>query len=154
MCPAAYETSRTAVGEFSFSAQAVVVASGGIGGNFDLVRQNWPASWGSPPQHMIAGVPDYVDGSMLEDHRGRGWTGDQSRSHVALSGGNSSTTPRSGATTAFGSSPGHRRCGWMPEGNAFRCRCFLASMRWVPASCDQQRLRLLLVCARPGDAVG
>ena len=63
--PHGVRTSRNAVGAFSFSAQAVVVASGGIGGNFDLVRQNWPASWGSPPQHMIAGVPDYVDGSML-----------------------------------------------------------------------------------------
>jgi uncharacterized protein len=63
--PRGVRTSRNAVGGFTFSAQAVVVASGGIGGNFDLVRQNWPASWGSPPQHMIAGVPDYVDGSML-----------------------------------------------------------------------------------------
>ena len=56
----------SAVGEFSFSAQAVVVASGGIGGNFDLVRQNWPRAYGEPPQTMIAGVPDYVDGSMIE----------------------------------------------------------------------------------------
>jgi predicted oxidoreductase len=54
------------VGEFSFSAQAVVVASGGIGGNFDLVRKNWPRAYGEPPQTMIAGVPDYVDGSMIE----------------------------------------------------------------------------------------
>jgi predicted oxidoreductase len=64
--PRGVRTSRTAVGEFSFSAQAVVVASGGIGGNFDLIRQNWPADWGPPPQRMIAGVPDYVDGSMLK----------------------------------------------------------------------------------------
>ena len=35
--------------EFSLSAPAVVVASGGIGGNFDLVRQNWPAGWGTRP---------------------------------------------------------------------------------------------------------
>jgi predicted oxidoreductase len=63
--PRGVRTSRNAVGDFTLSAQAVVVASGGIGGNFDLVRQNWPGSWGSPPQHMIAGVPDYVDGSML-----------------------------------------------------------------------------------------
>jgi predicted oxidoreductase len=63
--PHGVRTSRNPVGGFTLSAQAVVVASGGIGGNFDLVRQNWPASWGSPPQRMIAGVPDYVDGSML-----------------------------------------------------------------------------------------
>lgn len=54
------------VGEFSFTAQAVVIASGGIGGNFDLVRRNWPQAYGEPPTRLIAGVPDYVDGSMLE----------------------------------------------------------------------------------------
>jgi uncharacterized protein len=64
--PRGVQTSRTASGEFTFTAQAAVVASGGIGGNFDLVRQNWPAGSGSPPQRMIAGVPDYVDGSMLK----------------------------------------------------------------------------------------
>jgi uncharacterized protein len=63
--PRGVQTSRTAIGEFDFTAQAAVVASGGIGGNFDLVRQNWPTGWGSPAQRMIAGVPDYVDGSML-----------------------------------------------------------------------------------------
>ena len=57
---------RTEVGTFSFTAQAVVIASGGIGGNFDLVRAYWPiSSSGEPPKTMIAGVPDYVDGSML-----------------------------------------------------------------------------------------
>jgi uncharacterized protein len=64
--PRGVRTSRTPVGEFSFSAQAVVVASGGIGGNFDLIRQNWPTDWGPAPQRMIAGVPDFVDGSMLK----------------------------------------------------------------------------------------
>jgi predicted oxidoreductase len=64
--PRGVKTSQTQVGEFSLSAQAVVVASGGIGGNLDLIRQNWPNGWGPAPQHMIAGVPDYVDGSMLK----------------------------------------------------------------------------------------
>jgi predicted oxidoreductase len=64
--PRGVQTSRTAIREFSFSAQAVVVASGGIGANFELIRQNWPADWGSAPQRMVAGVPDYVDGSMLK----------------------------------------------------------------------------------------
>jgi predicted oxidoreductase len=64
--PRGVQTSRTAIGEFTFTAQAAVVASGGIGANFDLIRQNWPKSWGSAPQHMIAGVPDYVDGSMIK----------------------------------------------------------------------------------------
>src|SRR5437899_3162406 len=51
-------SSRTAVSEFSFKAQAVIVAAGGIGGNHDLVRQNWPARLGQPPKEMIAGVPE------------------------------------------------------------------------------------------------
>lgn len=58
-------SSRTAVGEFTFKAQAVIVASGGIGANHELVRQNWPQRLGNPPKHMLSGVPDHVDGRML-----------------------------------------------------------------------------------------
>jgi len=58
-------SSRTVVGEFSHQAQVVIVASGGIGANLDLVRQCWPARLGSPPARMICGVPDHVDGRML-----------------------------------------------------------------------------------------
>ena len=59
------KSSRTRVGEFAFTAQAVIVSSGGIGGNHDLVRANWPERMGSAPAHMITGVPDHVDGLML-----------------------------------------------------------------------------------------
>lgn len=58
-------SSRHVVGEFSLRAQAVIVASGGIGGNHDLVRQNWPERLGTPPQRMISGVPAHVDGRMI-----------------------------------------------------------------------------------------
>ena len=58
-------TSRTEIGEFEFKAQAVIIASGGIGANLDLVRQNWPARLGKAPNSMVCGVPDYVDGRML-----------------------------------------------------------------------------------------
>jgi predicted oxidoreductase len=58
-------SSRTAVGDFELTAQAVVVTSGGIGGNHDLVRRNWPARLGPPPQRLLSGVPAYVDGRML-----------------------------------------------------------------------------------------
>ena len=61
--------SRDVVGDFALNAQAVIVASGGIGGNHDLVRQNWPARLGQPPRRMVAGVPAHVDGRM---HRHRG----------------------------------------------------------------------------------
>ncbi|MRJ77076.1 FAD-binding dehydrogenase [Aeromicrobium sp. SMF47] len=58
-------TSRIAIGDFTASAQAVIVTSGGIGGNHDLVRASWPERLGTPPRHMISGVPQHVDGRML-----------------------------------------------------------------------------------------
>ncbi|WP_339029995.1 FAD-binding dehydrogenase [Bradyrhizobium symbiodeficiens] len=58
-------TSRNVVGEFVLKAQAVIVASGGIGGNHELVRQNWPKRLGEPPKFMISGVPEHVDGRMI-----------------------------------------------------------------------------------------
>jgi len=58
-------SSRVEVADFELHAQAVIVTSGGIGANFDLVRRNWPARMGKPPKRMIAGVPDFVDGRML-----------------------------------------------------------------------------------------
>jgi uncharacterized protein len=59
-------SSRTAAGEFSFTAQAVIVTSGGIGGNHELVRKYWPARLGEPPRKLLSGVPAHVDGRMLE----------------------------------------------------------------------------------------
>ncbi|MPQ99235.1 FAD-binding dehydrogenase [Modestobacter sp. I12A-02628] len=59
-------TSRTEVGEFELSAQAVVVTSGGIGGNHELVRRNWPARLGPAPEKMLSGVPAHVDGLMQQ----------------------------------------------------------------------------------------
>ncbi|WP_314955146.1 FAD-binding dehydrogenase [Bradyrhizobium cosmicum] len=58
-------SSRNVVGEFALKAQAVIVASGGIGGNHELVRQNWPKRLGEPPKFMISGVPEHVDGRMI-----------------------------------------------------------------------------------------
>jgi predicted oxidoreductase len=59
-------TSRDVVGQFAFRGQAVIVSAGGIGANHDLVRRNWPERMGAPPAHMLSGVPDYVDGEMLQ----------------------------------------------------------------------------------------
>src|SRR2546429_342582 len=58
-------SSRLRVGEFEFQANAVIVTSGGLGGNHELVRTNWPARLGAPPQQMLSGVPAHVDGRML-----------------------------------------------------------------------------------------
>jgi len=59
-------TSREVAGEFEQRAQAVIVCSGGIGGNHELVRRYWPSRMGEPPKHMLCGVPAHVDGRMLD----------------------------------------------------------------------------------------
>ena len=58
-------TNRDSVGGFELRAPVVLVASGGIGGNHELVRDNWPERLGTPPKHMITGVPAHVDGRMI-----------------------------------------------------------------------------------------
>lgn len=64
--PRGGSSSRNVVGEFEVRAAAVVVASGGIGGNHDLVRKSWPTErLGPAPKAMVAGVPAHVDGRML-----------------------------------------------------------------------------------------
>jgi len=64
--PRGAASNRNVVGDFTLRAQAVVLASGGIGGDHDKVRRFWPERLGSPPKSMITGVPAYVDGRMLD----------------------------------------------------------------------------------------
>jgi predicted oxidoreductase len=59
-------SSRNVVGDFELHAPAVIVTSGGIGANHRLVRRNWPSRLGTAPVRMLSGVPDHVDGRMLE----------------------------------------------------------------------------------------
>ena len=56
---------RDVVGHFQYVAKSVMVTSGGIGANHELVRENWPSRLGEPPKRMISGVPEHVDGRML-----------------------------------------------------------------------------------------
>ncbi|MEV0247858.1 FAD-binding dehydrogenase [Nocardia sp. NPDC050712] len=59
-------SSREVLEHFEFRAKAVVVTSGGIGHNHELIRRNWPVDRLGPcPQTMISGVPAHVDGRML-----------------------------------------------------------------------------------------
>lgn len=61
------KSSRETVGDFEHRADAVVVTSGGIGHNHELIRRNWPTKrLGSAPEHLISGVPAHVDGRMLQ----------------------------------------------------------------------------------------
>ncbi|MFF5793244.1 FAD-binding dehydrogenase [Paeniglutamicibacter sp. NPDC012692] len=59
-------TNRNATGTFEYFAPAVIVATGGIGGNIDKVRAAWPERLGEAPKHMVAGVPAHVDGRGLD----------------------------------------------------------------------------------------
>ncbi|MEU3210185.1 FAD-binding dehydrogenase [Nocardiopsis alba] len=58
-------SNRDVTGAFDIEAQAVIVTSGGIGADHDLVRRNWPERLGKAPEHMLSGVPEHVDGRML-----------------------------------------------------------------------------------------
>ncbi|MFE9172181.1 FAD-binding dehydrogenase [Streptomyces kebangsaanensis] len=64
--PRGVASNRDEAGAFELTAQAVIVTTGGIGANHDIVRRHWPARLGTPPAEMVTGVPAYVDGRMLD----------------------------------------------------------------------------------------
>ena len=64
--PRGAPTNRDEERPFEVECEAVVVASGGIGGNLEAVRKAWPERLGTPPEHMIAGVPAHVDGRGIQ----------------------------------------------------------------------------------------
>jgi hypothetical protein len=64
--PRGVRSNRDRTGEFELTAQAIILTTGGIGGDHEIVRRNWPARLGIPPKSMITGVPAYVDGRMLD----------------------------------------------------------------------------------------
>ncbi|RED55976.1 FAD-binding dehydrogenase [Cohnella lupini] len=59
-------SSREVAGEFEYRARSVLVSSGGLGGNHEMIRRNWPSRLGEPPAEMLSGVPAHVDGRMLD----------------------------------------------------------------------------------------
>jgi hypothetical protein len=48
-------------------ATQVVITAGGIGGNLDLIRREWPAELGQPPAEILMGSHYYADGAMHEE---------------------------------------------------------------------------------------
>jgi predicted oxidoreductase len=56
---------RDVIGDFELRGPAVIIASGGIGGNHELVRQQWPTTMGPVPHSMVCGVPASIDGRAL-----------------------------------------------------------------------------------------
>ena len=51
----------------AIEADEVVVAAGGVGGNLDIVRRNWPPELGQPPAEILMGSHYYADGAMHEE---------------------------------------------------------------------------------------
>ena len=115
-------TSRKKVGSFEHEAEAVIVTTGGIGGNHALVRKHWPKGrLGAAPKTMVAGVPDYVDGKM----------------HGIVRAFRTGT--RSGPTTVSAFCRARRPCGLTPKGTAWKPRICPVSTRWARygGSCRQ-----------------
>jgi predicted oxidoreductase len=67
-------SSRKAVGDFELRGAAVLIATGGIGGNVDAVRKNWPVErlGARVPESFVVGVPAHVDGRMIDIARTAG----------------------------------------------------------------------------------
>ncbi|APT93490.1 FAD-binding dehydrogenase [Corynebacterium phocae] len=60
-------SNRDEIDTFEVRGQAVVIATGGIGGNLAKVRQMWPEeTWGPCPEDMVVGVPAHVDGRGID----------------------------------------------------------------------------------------
>lgn len=61
------KSSRESTGTFEFRGSAVVVSTGGIGGNPEAVKAVWPVDRLGPkvPEHFVVGVPAHVDGRMI-----------------------------------------------------------------------------------------
>ncbi|MCB1396555.1 MAG: FAD-binding dehydrogenase, partial [Rhodobacteraceae bacterium] len=61
------KSGRGVVGQFRVRAGAVIVTSGGIGGDLERVRRAWPVDrLGPAPGRMVCGVPAHVDGAMID----------------------------------------------------------------------------------------
>ncbi|MCG7228650.1 FAD-binding dehydrogenase [Corynebacterium minutissimum] len=58
---------RDVVKHFELRGSAVVIATGGIGGNLEKVRKMWPTErWGTCPKELVTGVPAHVDGRGID----------------------------------------------------------------------------------------
>ena len=80
-------SSREAVGDFEIEADAVIVALGWYRRQSRPGSADWPERLGTPPESMIIGVPDHVDGRMLGIAEECWRQGREPRPHVALHGG-------------------------------------------------------------------
>lgn len=58
---------------FAVEAKFTLIATGGIGGNIELVRKHWYKPWGEPPEVILNGAHKYGRGDMhfeAQNHQG------------------------------------------------------------------------------------
>jgi uncharacterized protein len=137
-------------GAYEVAASAVVIAAGGIGGNLDLVRREWPSDLGEPPEHILMGSHYYADGAMHEEaqrvganvtHLSRMWNYADAVRHPRPRRplhGVKLIPPRSGLVL----DPTGRRYGPVPVMPTFDARYALERM------CDGEQKYSWLVCNR------
>jgi predicted oxidoreductase len=53
--------------ESEVRAEAVLVAAGGVGGNLELVRREWPPDLGTAPKDLLMGSHYYADAALHEE---------------------------------------------------------------------------------------
>jgi predicted oxidoreductase len=129
--------------------KAVVIAAGGIGGNLELVRREWPTDeLGSPPRHMLMGSHPYADGALHQEvrrvggavtHLSRMWNYADAVRHPAPQReyhGVKLIPPRSGVML----DPDGRRYGPVPVMPTFDAYAALERM------CEDERKYSWLVC--------
>ena len=65
--PRGVKSSRVAIDTFELRGSAVLVTTGGIGGNVEAIRKAWPLDRLGPkaPENIVLGVPAHVDGRMI-----------------------------------------------------------------------------------------
>ncbi|KAI1306577.1 FAD binding domain-containing protein [Xylaria venustula] len=62
------KSSRNVIDKFELHGSAVLIATGGIGGNVEAVKKAWPVDRLGPrvPEDFVIGVPAHVDGRMID----------------------------------------------------------------------------------------
>lgn len=58
-------SNREIIDQFKLDTPYLIITTGGIGANHELIKKNWPRRLGKAPETMIQGVPDSIDGKML-----------------------------------------------------------------------------------------
>ncbi len=57
---------------FAVEADRTIVATGGLNGDIERVRQEWMKSWGNPPARILNGSHPYADGRMHDEVKRHG----------------------------------------------------------------------------------